>query len=105
MALPIITPEQRQAALAKAAAVRSERSAVKASLRAGTLSLGDLLARAEKGDPIVTGLRVREVIMAMPGMGKVRTAAIMDSLGVAPNRRIAGLGQRQRADLLEALEG
>ncbi len=39
MALPNLTPEQRQAALAKAAAVRQARKLIKDDLKAGKMTL------------------------------------------------------------------
>ena len=45
MALPNLSPEQRQAALQKAHEARAARSALLAGLKAGTLTLADVLAR------------------------------------------------------------
>jgi len=45
MALPALSPEQRQEALAKAREARAARSALLAGLKAGTLTLADVLGR------------------------------------------------------------
>ena len=45
MALPTLSPEQRQAALQKAREARTARSALLADLKAGTLTLADVLGR------------------------------------------------------------
>jgi hypothetical protein len=36
----------------------------------------------------------------MPGTGKVKAKRMMEAMGIADNRRIRGLGDRQRAALL-----
>ena len=36
----------------------------------------------------------------MPGTGKVKAKRIMEAHGIADNRRLRGLGERQRAALL-----
>src|SRR5260370_16647576 len=45
MALPALSPEQRQAALHKAREARAARSDLLAGLKAGTLTLADVLGR------------------------------------------------------------
>jgi len=101
MALPKLTPEQRADALAKAAAARRQRAAVKAALKEGALSLADLLARAGS-DEAVGGLKVSAALTALPGLGKVKAARLMERLGIAESRRLRGLGARQKEALLAA---
>ena len=45
MALPTLTPEQRQQALAKAAEARKRRAELKGELKSGKKSLKDVLSR------------------------------------------------------------
>lgn len=96
---PQITPEQRAAALAKAAEARRVRAEVKELLKTGSLTVGEVLARAES-EEYVAGLKVESVLESLPGMGKIGAKRLLESLGIAPNRRIRGLGERQRAALL-----
>jgi hypothetical protein len=96
---PQLTDEQRRQALAKAAEARRVRAEVKELLKTGSLRLPELLARAEE-DPIVAGLKVEALIAAMPGTGKIKAKRLMESLGIANNRRIRGLGERQKEALL-----
>jgi len=102
MALPQLTPEQRAQALAKAAAARQQRAAVKRALKEGSLTLGDLLARAGS-DEAVGGIKVSAALTALPGLGKVKTARLMERLGIAESRRLRGLGAKQREALVAAL--
>jgi ribosomal protein S13 len=36
----------------------------------------------------------------MPGIGKIKAKRMMETLGIAENRRLRGLGDRQREALL-----
>ena len=48
---------------------------------------------------------LRNLLEAMPGVGKVRAAQIMERLEIAPSRRLRGLGDRQRKALLADFDG
>lgn len=97
---PQLTAEQRQAALAKAGEVRRKRAEVKAKLKMRSMSLSDLLEQADTDD-VVAGTKVLAVLESLPGMGKVRARKMMDEIGIADSRRLRGLGDQQRASLLE----
>jgi hypothetical protein len=96
MALPPLSPEDRAAALAKAARVRKERAEVKGRLKRGTVTLAEVVR--DDGD-VIGKMKVTAVLQALPGVGKVRAAQIMTRLGIAENRNVRGLGAVQRADL------
>jgi hypothetical protein len=100
MAPPQLTDAQRQAALAKAAEARRARAELKELLRTGSLSLTDVFARAED-DHVVASTKVFAVLISLPGVGKIKAKRLMEDLGIAENRRVRGLGDRQRAKLLE----
>jgi len=96
---PALTPEQRQAALEKAAKVRRERADVKEKLKLGSLTLEELLQKAEN-DETVGKMKVVSVLESLPGLGKVKARRLMETVGISESRRIQGLGAKQRADLL-----
>ncbi len=96
---PALTPEQRQAALDKAAKVRRDRAEVKEKLKMGSLSLSDLLERADM-DETVGKMKVLSVLESLPGLGKVKARRLMDSVGISESRRLQGLGANQRDALL-----
>ncbi|MBT8203339.1 MAG: integration host factor [Acidimicrobiia bacterium] len=102
MAVPKSTPEQREAALAKAAAARRLRAELKELLKTGTLTLPKLFERAD-ADELVAGMKVYSLVASVPGVGKVKAGRIMQEIGIADNRRIRGLSDRQRQALLDAL--
>jgi hypothetical protein len=100
MPVPESTPEQREAALAKAAEARRMRAEIKALLSTGSLTLGEVFERADSND-IVAGTKVVSILVSLPGMGKIKTKRLMEEHGIADNRRIRGLGARQRQTLLD----
>ncbi|HWE92162.1 MAG TPA: integration host factor, actinobacterial type [Pseudonocardiaceae bacterium] len=102
MALPNLTPEQRQAALAKAAEARQARTKLLNDIKAGKETIPTVLARA-KEDAVVGKTKVAQLIRALPGYGPAKVTAILDEAGIPVERRAAGLGDRQRAALLTAL--
>lgn len=102
MALPTLTPEQRSAALEKAASARKARAALKVRLKASGTTLDDVLA---DGDEVIAKMKVVAVLEAMPGVGKVRAQRIMERLGISPSRRVRGLGSKQREALVREFSG
>ncbi len=98
---PPLTSEQRKQALAKAAVVRRGRAEIKADLSDRRLTMSELLERTD--DPLVGGMKVSAVLLALPGIGKKRAGRLMERVGIIENRRLRGLGKRQREDLIRAL--
>ncbi|MFF8617069.1 integration host factor, actinobacterial type [Streptomyces sp. NPDC015350] len=98
MALPTLTTNDRDEARQKAILARQARSAVRASLKAGTLTLAQVLDRP---DGVVGRMPVRQLLTALPGVGPVRAARSMNALGIPEGRRVQGLGPVQRAKLLQ----
>jgi hypothetical protein len=99
VALPTLTPEQRTAALQKAAAARQLRADVKARLKSSSADLGEVLQES-KANEVIAKLRVVDLLQSMPGVGKVRAQEIMQRIGIADSRRLRGLGANQVAALL-----
>ena len=98
MALPPLTPDQRAAALEKAAQARKDRAEIKNNLKRGAVTLTDVLNQGQTDDT-VGKMKVSALLESMPGVGKVRAQQIMERLGIAESRRIRGLGAKQRAAL------
>ena len=99
MPAPKMTDEQRAAALARAAEARRVRAEIKQLLKTGSLTLEDVFERAAEDD-LVGGIKVSSLVVSMPHMGKVKAKRLMEDLRIADNRRLRGLTERQRADLL-----
>lgn len=96
---PALTPEQRADALIKAAHSRRARADVKSKVKTGLMGISDVLVLA-RSEPAIAKMRVSELLEALPGVGKVRAAAMMERLAISSPRRIQGLGIHQRAELI-----
>jgi len=104
VALPPLTPEQRQAALDKAAASRRERAEVKNRLKNSGASIIEVIEEGQSND-VVGRMKVIDLLQAMPGLGKVRARQVMERLGIAESRKIRGLGTKQVAALAAEFDG
>ncbi len=98
MALPPLTPEQRAAALEKAAQARRERAEVKNRLKRAGASLTQVIKEGQDDD-IIGKMKVSALLESMPGVGKVKARQLMDRLGISETRRVRGLGSNQVAAL------
>ena len=99
-----MTPEQRAAALEKAAEARRVRAEVKNKLKMELLSFDELLELAGN-DEIVAKLKVLAVLESLPGVGKVKARRTMETIGISESRRLRGLGSEQRKRLVEQFGG
>lgn len=100
MALPPLTPEQRAAALEKAAAARQARAEVKNRLKYSQGSLAEVLEQA-KTDEVIGKLKVSALLESLPGIGRIKARAIMAEIGISETRRLRGLGPHQAQALVE----
>jgi hypothetical protein len=97
--IPPLSDEQRQQARSAATQARRRRAEVKQALRSGERTLAEVLELAEQDD-VVAHTKVVDVLKALPRVGAVRAARVMERLDIAPNRRLRGLGKHQSAALV-----
>ena len=97
---PALSPDQRRAALEKAAAARQQRAEVKERLKSGALTLSALFDAGDHDDALGK-LKVVSMLESLPGVGKVRARRLMEELEISESRRLRGLGDNQRRRLLE----
>jgi len=102
-------PEVDRVAAAQAAvAARRARAAVKAAIASEERSALEV-ARSAWDDVLVEttsaerSLRVRDLLVSLPGIGPARAESIMGTLRIAPSKRLGGLGSRQRTALADWL--
>lgn len=95
MALPPLTPEQRSAALAKAAEARKERAEVKNRLKHSGASCTRSSRLKKEDNDVIGKMKVSALLESLPGVGKVRAKQIMERLGISESRRVRGLGTNQ----------
>lgn len=100
MATPELSDEQRAAALVKATAVRSARRVFKEQVTNGDMTLSEAITRA-KADDALAGIRVKDLLQCLPGIGPKRAMTIMEEIGISMARRVRGLGAHQVEALLE----
>lgn len=98
---PVLTPEQRAAALEKAGIARRARAELKERLKLGSITLAEVLAQGQSDD-LVGKTKVLAVLESLPGVGKVKARRTMEEIGIAETRRVRGLGVQQRESLLAA---
>lgn len=103
MPVPQLDPEQRRAALQKAAEARRIRAELKQMLKTGEVSLREVIDRSGSSDALAK-MKVVELLEAMPNYGKTRARDLMERLDIASNRRVKGLGSNQREALLATFD-
>lgn len=102
MPVPNITDEQRRLALDKAMHVRAERAKAKRAVKHGERTVADVLSDESLA---CSRMRVRQLLASVPGIGTRKAARLMEELGIPANRRVGGLGRKQREAVLEAIGG
>lgn len=101
MALPELTPEQREAALKKAAEARQKRAEYRKKIKAGEISFAQVMKMSD--DPVIARMKVSTLLESLPGYGKAKAEKIMSELDISDSRRVQGLGARQREELMKRL--
>ena len=101
MSIPKLTPEERAKALAKAQQIRSQRMEVRKQLKAGQLTLTEVLDNVE--NEVYGKMRVKYLLESLKKKKKITAAKLMEEIGIDEARRVQGLGARQKAQLLEKL--
>jgi guanylate kinase len=93
----------RVAAARAAVAARRARAAVKAAVATGERTPLDVARTAweDESASAERTLRVRDLLTSIAGIGPARADAVMESLRIAPSKRLGGLGARQRVALAE----
>ena len=101
MSLPFLSQDEKLDALKKAQEMRSKRAELRTKLKKGNLTLQDVLESAD--DEVIARMRVTYLLQSLPQVGKVTSEKIMREIGINENRRVQGLGNRQREQLLQRL--
>jgi ribosomal protein S13 len=78
------------------------RRAFKDEVARGTQGIAAVIALA-KADQTLAGIKVHDLLTSLPGVGPKRAAGLIAEVGIAPSRRIRGLGEHQVAALIARL--
>jgi hypothetical protein len=87
-------------ALTRANEVRRARARLKQGLREGEVRLAEILVLP--ADYLSTA-EVFDLLVAVPKVGPVKAARLLNMAGVGQSKRVGGLSDRQRASLVELL--
>jgi hypothetical protein len=99
---PPRSDEQRKAALDAARQRNAGLKALRARLRTGELTLGELLDQAAQGDQAAARMLVRTALLALPGIRVARASQLMATAGIGPGRRAGALSTKQKEHLVAA---
>lgn len=88
---------QRMTALQQANEIRSYRAQLKRDMKTGDRRLGEVL---EGGDPLLASMKVYELLLAVPAMGRTKVREALIYTRISPSKTVGGLTDRQRRDLL-----
>ena len=95
-----MSSEQRRRALQQANQIRSERAQLKKDLATGKVGLPEILARP----PVCARTaRMFDLLVSLPNIGSVKAGRILTRCRIADSKTLAGLTDRQRAELTSLL--
>ena len=100
---PLLTDDQRNRGTRLAITARIERAQLRKMIREGEISVAAVFDDAEK-NPTGPAARMRplELLLAVPGITEGQAHGILTRARVRPQRRLRGLGHRQRDIIIEA---
>lgn len=99
MTTPELTKEQRREGFERALRLRRARADLKAVLTAG-----DAVLEAAWEQPVAQGMKVVDLLRALPGIGDVKAAQLLEAAGIPEKNTVRACGKRQTDRLFEALK-
>ena len=96
--VPARSADQRLQALRKANEIRIRRSQLKKDIAAGRIQIVNVLARPPE---YAETERVSALLLAVPKYGNARVSRLLTKTRVSDSKRLAGLTDRQRAELIQ----
>lgn len=99
-AVPERTLVQRKKALNRANVIRTKRADLKRDLKAGRVSIHDLLLEPPE---YVHTAKIFDLLLAVPKYGRVKVNKILQMCRISPSKTIGGLSPRQRTELVSML--
>lgn len=98
---PQLSNEQRRAALEKAAQSRKARALFKSEIKQRRRNWVEAFTHE---DEAIRKMRVKELLLSLPGFGEIRALNVMDQAGISLTRRVQGVGKSQYEALLKILK-
>jgi hypothetical protein len=87
-------------ALKRANDIRTARAQLKQDLKAGRVSIQDLL---ESPPEYVLTAKVFDMLLAVPKYGRVKANRVLNQCRISPAKTIGGLSERQRREMVGLL--
>ena len=98
--VPPLTAVEREDHRLRAIEARKQRARMLGGVREGRVDPAGVLMRRDR---VAMRTRTADLLAAVPGMGRARVPGVMRALRIAPDRRLGGLGCRQRDRLVSWL--
>jgi hypothetical protein len=98
---PQLSNEQRRAALEKAAQSRKSRALFKSEVKQRKRNWVEAFTHE---DEAIRKMKVKELLLSLPGFGEIRALNVMDQAGISLTRRVQGVGKSQYEALLKILK-
>lgn len=100
-ATPVRSLPQRMEALQKANAIRSRRAQLKKELKSGDRDIIDVLTSPPE---YLLTAKVIDLLLVVPKFGRVKATRVLTRCRISQAKTVGGLSDRQRAELIDALE-
>ena len=97
---PVRSLDQRMEALRRANEIRVRRAQLKKDLKAGRVQVEDVLLQPPDW---VGPAKVFDILMAVPKLGRVKAARLLNQCRISQSKTVGGLSDRQRAELVGLL--
>ena len=94
---PLRSLDQRMDALRRANEIRVRRAQLKKDLKDGRAQIEEILQRPP--DYVETA-KVFDMLMAVPKLGRVKAARLLNQCRISQSKTIGGLSERQRSELV-----
>ena len=94
---PVRSLDQRMEALKRANDIRVRRAQLKKDLKDGRVQIEEILLSPP--DWVETA-KVFDMLMAVPKLGRVKAARLLNSCRISQSKTVGGLSERQRAELV-----
>ena len=101
MNIPFISASEKETALKHAREIRKARAEIKKGLKARKLVLAELLDKKNKYFAALKGMKVLELVRALPGFGAVKANELLHVLQISDKKKYSGLGHKQKARFLD----
>ncbi len=88
-------------ALRKANEIRTERAALKRKIKSGEVSIIETL---QNPPHFLETAKVFDLLLVVPKYGRVKATKLLTKCRVSQAKTVVGLSERQRTEIIEALE-